>query len=51
VHRKCENPLFEILFSLVAASGGAENSLNIGAQLQTITCETPSGMTAAEGMA
>ena len=41
VRRKSENPQFEILYSVVAASGGAEKNLNMGAQLQIIPYEKP----------
>jgi len=34
--QKIGNPRFEIAYSVVAPSGGAEKNLNMGAQLQTI---------------
>jgi len=36
VRTKSENPRFEISYSLVAPSGGADKNLNMGAQIQTI---------------
>ena len=36
MHRKSENPWFEILYSVVVPSASAEKSLNMDAQLQTI---------------
>ena len=36
MRRKSENPLFEIWYSVVAPSGGAEKNFNMGAQLQII---------------
>ena len=36
MRRKLENPWFEILYFIVAPSGGAEKKLNMGAQLHTI---------------
>ena len=36
VCRQSKNPQFEILYSIVAPSGGAEKNLNMSAQLQTV---------------
>ena len=39
--RKSENSRFEIWYSVVAPSGGAEKKLNMGAQLQIIPYKKP----------